>query len=168
MSFFLQVDDTTREYSESSDIKHRSRLHETNTETSMSEGRHPSSGLAGIDVDDLFAHPYRRYLLYYLYLYANPVQLPDVAHQITVWETNEPAKDHLQDRLRIYNALYHDHLPMLIEADVIEYNQEEDMIDRGTAAEALLPAVERSFRTEVDELLQAERCTFDDPNSRSE
>lgn len=105
--------------------------------------------------------------VHYHYLYANSVRLPDVAHQITVWETNEPAKDHLQDRLRIYTDLYHDHIPMLTETDVVEYSQEEDMIELGAAAEALLPTVERRFRTEVDALLRAERCTFDSPNVQS-
>lgn len=127
----------------------------------MSKSEVPATKSSEASTDDLLSHPYRRYLLYYLYLYANPVQLPDIAHQITIWETKEPAKDHLQDRLRIYTSLYHDHLPKLTEVDVVEYNQEEDMVELGPAAEEYMPAVERRFRGEVGDLLEAEHCTFD-------
>lgn len=126
----------------------------------MSESRHPSTKLSETDIEDLLAHPHRRYLLYYLSLYANPVRLPDVAHQITIWETSEPAKDHLQDRLRIYTSLYHDHLPKLTEIDIVEYSQEEDMIELGPTVEEFMPAIERRFHREVEDLLEAEHCTF--------
>lgn len=132
----------------------------------MSERNHVSISSSKIAVDGLLAHPYRRYLLYYLHLYANPVQLADVAHQITIWETNKPADDLLKKRLRIYTALYHDHLPELIDSDIVEYNQEEDMLELGPPAAELVPAIERRFRDDVDELLQAERCTFEESMSQ--
>ncbi|WP_226483271.1 DUF7344 domain-containing protein [Natrinema amylolyticum] len=120
-----------------------------------------STDLSETDIEELLAHPSRRYLLYYLHRYANPVQLADVAHQITIWKLNEPADEHLQERLQIYLALYHDHLPPLAEADVVDYAQQEDMIELGPTAEQLIPALERNFRDEVVDLLEAEHCTFD-------
>lgn len=113
-------------------------------------------------VGDLVAHPYRRYLLYTLYLYTPPLHLADIAHQITVWETGDPAEQHLDKRLDVYMALYHDHLPDLIDADVVSYEQETDMVDQGPLGKRLKPVVAREFGDEVEALLAAEAGTFGD------
>ena len=126
----------------------------------MSEDRSLLSELTEKDISEILAHPYRRYILYYVHFYANPVGLADIAHQITIWETNEPADEKLQERLTIYHSLYHDHLPKLSDAGVIEYDQEEDVVELGRAAEQLVLPLEDEFHAEVVDLLEAERCTF--------
>lgn len=109
---------------------------------------------------DPLEHRYSRHLLYCLYVYTTPMKLPDVADQITVWDEDADG-DYLEERLRIYDTLYHDHVPALCEADLVEYDQRTDTVDLGPAAEEAEPAVERVFLTEVDELLRAEGTTFD-------
>lgn len=111
---------------------------------------------------DVMAHPYRRYLLYTLYLFTPPLQLADIAHQITVWETGEPADRHLDERLEVYMALYHDHLPELVDADVVDYDQRGDVVDLGPLGDRLKPVVAREFGGEVEALLEAEAGTFRD------
>ncbi|MFC7155732.1 hypothetical protein ACFQPA_09695 [Halomarina halobia] len=103
----------------------------------------------------------RRYLLYCLHLYAPPLKLADVAHQLTVWETGEPADDRLDERLRIYMSLYHDHLPALIDSRLVDYRQDEDVVGPGPATERIEPLLKRALRADAADLLRAERAAFD-------
>jgi len=53
-------------------------------------------------------------------------------------------------------SLYHDHLPALAGADVVRYEQDEDMVELGPAADGLTPSLETRLRREIDDLLGAE------------
>lgn len=90
----------------------------------------------------------RRYLLYCLFSYANPLYLPDAAHDVT--ELENPSRNHqlLEVRLRVYMAIYHDHLPVLENAGIVVYTQDDDMIALGPNAEAVRPELERFVRTD--------------------
>jgi len=98
----------------------------------------------------------RRYLLYCLYLHRSPLSLPDIAHQVTVWEQADGSDVCHDRRLRTYMSLYHDHLPTLIGADLVCYEQGEDTVAFGPAADRLSPALESRLRTDIDDLLRAE------------
>lgn len=114
-------------------------------------------GFAGRpDVESLLDDRRRRYLLYCLHLYANPLCLPDIAHQVTVWEQSDSPGVCLKERLRTYMSLYHDHLPQLADADLIRYEQGEDMVELGPAADRIRPPLESRLRTDIDDLLSAE------------
>lgn len=105
----------------------------------------------------------RRYLIYSLLLYSTPQRLPRIADQLTVWETGDPVDDRLDDRLQIYMSLYHDHLPDLIDAGVVEYRQETDTVDWATeiTPEMIGPRTRETLCDEIDELLEAESGTFE-------
>lgn len=105
----------------------------------------------------------RRYLLYCLYLYTPPMKLADIAEQVLVWETEEEPEDYLRERLYLYNDLYHEHLPVLREADLVEYDQREDAVDLGPAAAEFEPALERQLSAELGDLLHAEHSAFEEP-----
>lgn len=120
------------------------------------------SGPESDDETDLLAHRHRRYLLYCLFLYTPPMSLATIADQLTVWtHAAQTESQYLHERLLIYNALYHDHLPVLCDAGVVTYDQEADEVDLGPAAERVEPAVFESLSDETVELLQAEERTFD-------
>ncbi|MDS0282863.1 DUF7344 domain-containing protein [Haloarcula onubensis] len=108
------------------------------------------------DAEVLLSDRRRRYLLYCLHMYANPLRLPDIAHQVTVWERPDSPSVCLRERLETYMSLYHDHLPTLTDADVVEYEQDEDMVELGPAADRLRPSLETRLRRDIDELLGAE------------
>jgi len=106
-------------------------------------------------VAELLSHRRRRYVLYCLYTYSNPMTLADVAELITRWESDGHADDHLRDRLRVYNDLYHDHLPALCDADLVVYSQAEDMVDLGPAGRALEPTIESRYAAEIGDVSRA-------------
>lgn len=100
-------------------------------------------------IHDLLAQRRRRYVLYCLYLFANPMQLPDVADQVTEWEHGNPDGELLDERLRTYTNLYHSHVPQLAAADVVAYSQTEDMIELAHNAAHLRPYLEREAEADL-------------------
>ncbi|MFB6301488.1 MAG: hypothetical protein ABEH78_01300 [Haloferacaceae archaeon] len=101
-------------------------------------------------IHDLLAKRRRRYTLYCLYLFANPMRLPDVADQVTEWEYGRPGEELLHERLRTYNDLYHSHVPKLDAVDVVEYSQAEDMIELAHNASRLRPYLEWEAETDLN------------------
>lgn len=100
-------------------------------------------------IETALAHRYRRRLFYCLFTYANPMRLPDVADRLTVWEHHEIDPD---ERLRIYNALYHDHLPPLREADLVTYHQRDDEAELGPTATVVGRAIGDQSQLEIDDI----------------
>ncbi|MFT4882930.1 MAG: hypothetical protein ACI8U4_000427 [Natronomonas sp.] len=115
--------------------------------------------------DIALAHRYRWRLLYCLFRYTNPVYLPDIAHQLAIWEPSDREIDFLQHRLTVYNALYHDHLPELEDADIVTYYDQTDEVELGPAAERIKPALIKQLRSEIGGLLAAERSRMEGPAS---
>lgn len=115
----------------------------------MSEGRLGSAS-------DPLAADRRRYFLYCLHLYSTPMTLADVAEQVLSWEHAGRPEDYLGERLRLYNDLYHEHLPVLVEAGLVDYDQGDDMVTLGPEAAAFEPRLERHLSTELGDLLHAE------------
>lgn len=101
-------------------------------------------------VHDLLASRRRRYVLYCLYLYANPMRLPDVAGQVCEWEHGRPGDELLDERLHIYTSLYHNHIPELADLDVIAYSQSEDMVELDENAAQLRSYLERTVGTDLE------------------
>ena len=108
------------------------------------------------DAESLLSNRRRRYLLYCLHMYANPLKLPDIAHQVTVWERSDSPELCLKTRLKTYMSLYHEHLPKLEGADLVRYEQDGDMVALGPAADRIVPSLERQLRRDIDDLLGAE------------
>jgi len=118
-----------------------------------------NSQLAPTTIDSLLDDKRRRYLLYCLHMYTNPLRLPDIAHQVTVWEQPESDSVGLQQRLKTYMSLYHDQIPKLSSSNVVCYEQGEDMVELGPAAERIEPTLESRLRADIDKLLHAEEAT---------
>lgn len=97
---------------------------------------------------DLLAARRRRYTLYCLYLFANPMRLPDVADRVTEWEDGRPGGTLPDRRLGAYMDLYHSHVPKLVDCDVMRYDQEGDVLELGHNAPQLRPYLE--WAAEVD------------------
>lgn len=113
------------------------------------------------DEENVVGHRRRRYLLYCLYIYSNPIKLTDIADQLIIWEQSEIGETQRQERLRIYESLYHDHLPALQDADVVRYHEEDNMVELGPVGEQLERILECRYKTEVTDLLEAEAERID-------
>ncbi|QFU83329.1 DUF7344 domain-containing protein [Natronorubrum aibiense] len=77
----------------------------------------------------LLADQRRRLLLEVMRTYGEAVTLPDAAEEVAVRETGRQMPNISAERVHeVYLSLYHDHLPRLIDAGLLEYNQERDMV----------------------------------------
>lgn len=112
------------------------------------------------DVPEPLTDSHSRRLLYCLQLYTTPMSLPDIADQLTVWEEGGRGEGFLEQRLQTYQALHHDRLPRLQQADIVTYEPSTELVGLGPAAEEYTAVVETEFETEIVTLLEAERTTF--------
>lgn len=85
---------------------------------------------------DLLRHTHRRLLLACLAEHAEPITLPDAAEQVTRSAHGARIENVDPETVRrTYLNLYHTHVPKLVDADVVRYSQESDLIgltDAGT------------------------------------
>ncbi|QSW98439.1 DUF7344 domain-containing protein [Haloterrigena alkaliphila] len=77
----------------------------------------------------LLADQRRRLLLEVMRAFDEPLTLPDAAEEVAVRETGSPVPSISAERVHeTYISLYHDHLPRLVEAGLLEYDQERDLV----------------------------------------
>lgn len=93
-------------------------------------------------VFDALAHPRRRYLLYTLSEEAEWT-LWELATKVASWELDIPLDMVTDDEIeRVYVSLYHNHIPRLVEDDVIEFSEGAETISAASNAEQVLAALE--------------------------
>ncbi|RZH66306.1 DUF7344 domain-containing protein [Natrinema altunense] len=77
----------------------------------------------------LLADQRRRLLLAVMWTYGEELTLPDAAEEVAVRETGRKVTNIPAERVReVYLSLYHDHLPRLVDAGLLEYDQERDLV----------------------------------------
>ncbi|MEY7851466.1 hypothetical protein AB7C87_19960 [Natrarchaeobius sp. A-rgal3] len=78
---------------------------------------------------ELLADGRRRSFVRVMQTYGESLTLPDAAEEVAVRETGTPvpelSAEHVAD---VYISLYHDHLPRLVDAGLLEYDQERDLV----------------------------------------
>lgn len=106
------------------------------------ERRPPPSVLELDHVYDALAHPRRRYLCYIL-LEATEWSLTEIATKAAAWEQEIPEHEVSSHRReRVYVALYHAHVPKLVDQDVVEFDADTETITPGENADQVLAALE--------------------------
>ncbi|UTF53179.1 DUF7344 domain-containing protein [Natronosalvus rutilus] len=71
----------------------------------------------------------RRLLLSVLEEHEQELTLPDAAEEVAQCETGKPITELSAERVaNVYISLYHDHLPRLVDAGLLEYDQERDLV----------------------------------------
>ncbi|SFS70899.1 DUF7344 domain-containing protein [Halostagnicola kamekurae] len=74
----------------------------------------------------------RRLLLEVMDEYGESITLPDAAEEVAKREAGRPvAALSAEEVANVYISLYHDHLPRLVGADLVEYNQDRDLVSPG-------------------------------------
>ncbi|MWV40862.1 hypothetical protein [Natrialba sp. INN-245] len=92
------------------------------------EGRE-NSPEAVDDTLDLLAHSRRRSFIRVMRTYGEALTLPDAAEEVAVRETGTPVAELSAEHVAtVYISLYHDHLPRLVDAGLLEYDQERDLV----------------------------------------
>ncbi|WP_255169768.1 DUF7344 domain-containing protein [Natrononativus amylolyticus] len=77
----------------------------------------------------LLANHRRRLFIEVMCTYQEEVTLPDAAEEVASRETGLPVVEISAERVAdVYISLYHDHLPRLVDADLLEYDQERDLV----------------------------------------
>lgn len=77
----------------------------------------------------LLANNRRRLFVQVMCAYREEVTLPDVAEEVASRETGLPVVEITPERIAdVYISLYHDHLPRLVDAGLLEYDQERDLV----------------------------------------
>jgi len=113
----------------------------------MPQNEQTARELSPDQIHQLLSVRRRRYVLYYLYKYANPIRLPDLAEYVTEKTQEEPP--HSDDHSQIYLSLYHCDIPKLAEDAVVSYFQEEDMVELGANAAQLRPYLEQTAESDL-------------------
>lgn len=91
-----------------------------------------------IDVISLLGDERRRYVLSCLLDHTDPMGLADLAEEIAVHENEGPIDDIPRESLqRIEMSLYHAHIPKLVDAGVVEYDNERDLIRESDPADRI-------------------------------
>ena len=89
-----------------------------------------SRTLAKDDVFHVLQNERRRLVLRCLAGVEGPVQMRDIADQVTAWENNTSVSQITSDqRQRVYIALYQSHLPKLDKLGLISYNQSRGIVE---------------------------------------
>ncbi len=77
----------------------------------------------------LLANHRRRLLLQVMATYGEELTLPDAAEEVAVRETGRKVTElSAEEVANVYISLYHDHLPRLVDANLLKYDQERDLV----------------------------------------
>ena len=92
------------------------------------DGHDPSPAVID-EAFSLLASQRRRLLLEVMASYGEELTLPDAAEEVAVRETGRKVTQlSAQEVANVYISLYHDHLPRLVDADLLSYDQERDLV----------------------------------------
>lgn len=114
------------------------------------EALRPNASLEALSVDavfDILANQRRRYVLHCLQRYEDPMAVADIADKIAMWEHETDITEISEEEVKsVSTSLDHTHIPKLVDADVVEYDQERDVVALSEDADELIPVLE--FATE--------------------
>lgn len=88
------------------------------------------------EIFEILSNRRRRYALHCLKQQNEEVALGEVSEQVAAWETGKTVSDvDTTERKRVYTSLQQCHLPQMDEKGVVDFEQEEGVIELGEAAE---------------------------------
>jgi hypothetical protein len=109
------------------------------TSTPTPSPREPTFEAPPLSQDNVFdalSSKRSRYVLVTLREAEGPVELQKLVDTVAAWETNKPidlvSEEH---RNRVFTSLRHSQLPKLAMMGLVEYDEDDDVVDRGPYAE---------------------------------
>lgn len=80
----------------------------------------------------------RRYTLHYLKQRTEPVSAQELAEQVAAWENHKTVQELTsQERKRVYIALYQSHLSTMDEEGLVEYDEDNGMVQLSDSMETI-------------------------------
>ncbi|WP_254862069.1 DUF7344 domain-containing protein [Halovivax gelatinilyticus] len=77
----------------------------------------------------LLSNHRRRRTLMTVLDHGEPLTLPDVADEVAIDEHDRPLTEISPETVtNVYISIYHDHLPRLVDAGLVTYDQERDLV----------------------------------------
>lgn len=93
---------------------------------------------ASLDIDAIKS-PFRQEILFYVADRDTPASRETLAKHLAAWEAEmNVGSVSAEERERIHVVLHHKHLPQLVDAGLIEYDQQDLVVDLTEYAEKLL------------------------------
>ncbi|WP_267642819.1 DUF7344 domain-containing protein [Haloarchaeobius amylolyticus] len=90
------------------------------------------------EIFDVLRNQRRRFVLQYLKRVGEPVELGELATQVAAWEYRTPCDEVTSEqRKRVYTTLQQTHLPRMAEANIIEYDSDDGLIQPTTRTKDL-------------------------------
>jgi hypothetical protein len=90
------------------------------------------------DAFGLLGHRYRRHVVQALEEYGCELTLADLADETAHREHGKPVSEIDSETVsELYLALYHTHVPKLVDGDAVRYDQEGDMVEPRERVESL-------------------------------
>jgi DNA-binding transcriptional ArsR family regulator len=94
-------------------------------------------------VFELLSSPRRRFILYYLRRHDGEATIDELTTEIAAWENDLPPEElSRQDEKRVYVSLYQTHIPKFEDEGVINYDNEDGIVQLTDRAGQLDPYLE--------------------------
>jgi len=79
---------------------------------------------------DCLSRARRRYCLHRLHNAETPIALADLAEDVANWESDRPKAEIADETIQeVALSLYHQHIPKLAEAGLVQYDQERTVVE---------------------------------------
>lgn len=80
------------------------------------------------------------------------MRLPDLAEEVARRKNDTSVRELSEEEIKqVYMDLWHVHIPKLVEADVVEYNQEQDAVTLAETADTVLDFLPPDAADESDD-----------------
>ena len=78
---------------------------------------------------EIYSHRHRRYVIECLDTYDDPLTMADLADEVAIRDHGTPLQNIPEDATNeIHIALYHWHIPKLIDAQLVDYDRQRDLV----------------------------------------
>ncbi len=130
-----------------------SEISEEQTVDELLEEEDEEPGIHKDDIYELLKNPRRRAVLRYLHEFSeeeeDPVDLGTLSEEIAAYENEKTVETITSDeRKNVYIPLYQSHLDKLEDVELVEYNQDRNLIDRGPKFDVATDHIEDEFYAE--------------------
>lgn len=122
---------------------------DTDDAMNIGDSADSSESLSEATIYEILSNRRRRYTVHLLKR-SDTVDVTELSRQITTWERDIPREEvSYKDQKSVYTALRDTHLPLLVDHDLIRYDEEANVVEATSGLSALEVYVEALGATEI-------------------